>query len=120
VQIILDVSPVERSISGKFTATSVTTQSRCSGIEALDSCLIVRWRMMSVPRSHRNCFVPRQFLYRSKIHILHRQSADKRMAQIMPEKVLDLCLFQRQLKPLPRIVHRFPVFGLEASSLVPA
>ena len=58
VQIILDVSRIEGSTSGKFTATIVTTHSGCGRIEPLDSCLIVLWRKMSVPRSHRNCLVP--------------------------------------------------------------
>jgi hypothetical protein len=41
VQITRNVSPAQRSISGKYAATSVTTHSRCGRIEPLDSCLIV-------------------------------------------------------------------------------
>jgi hypothetical protein len=50
-----------------------------------------------------------KFLDGSKIYILHNQTTDESVTQVVPAKVLYLGLFESQFKPSPRIVQITPV-----------
>src|ERR1700738_488862 len=95
---------MKHSLRGQ-TAVTDARASRCRRIKLFNSCLIVLRSQMSVASRHRNCFVTSKFLHCSQVYVLHDQSADEGMAQVVPAKVLHLGLFEGQFKPSPRVVE---------------
>ena len=50
-----------------------------------------------------------KLLHGSKIYILHNQTTNESVTQIVPAKVLYLGLFEGEFKPSPRIVQITPI-----------
>ena len=59
-----------------------------------------------------------KLLHGSKIYILHDQTTDESVTQIVPAKVLHLGLFERKFKPCAGIVQITPVFGEKYTTIV--
>src|SRR5215469_7187049 len=89
-------------------------------VELFDRCLVVLWRKVCVPDCHGNCFVPRKLLDRSQVNALHYQSANERVAKIVPAETAYSCLFHRQFKPSSRVVEVAAKFRLTDASIVGA
>ena len=66
----------------------------------------IRTQMRVTPR-HGQALVPQKIGNVFKRGALHSQPAGKRVAQVMPMKVLEVRFHNRVIKPVPRIFERF-------------
>jgi hypothetical protein len=54
-------------------------------------------------------FVPHEYLDGPQRHSRHRETACKRMAEIVPAEILNLCLSQHLIEPFPGVARLWPV-----------